>query len=166
MREKILLLPILLFSSFAFSQQNEEITRIIIVRHAEKNNDGTKNPSLSAEGKLRAERLNKMLREFKIDKLYATPYARTNETLQPIATERKMEINKYSASDKDFAKNVISNERGKTIVIAGHSNTCPTLVNNLIKEDKYKELDENEYGKLWILTFRNEQPADCILLNY
>lgn len=166
MRGKILLLPILLFSFFAFSQQNEEITRIIIIRHAEKNDDGTKNPSLSAEGKLRAERLNKMLNEFKIDKLYATPYARTTETIQPIATERKLEINKYSASDKDFSKNTISNERGKTIVIAGHSNTCPALVNTLIKEEKYKELDENEYGKLWILTFRNEQPADCILLNY
>ena len=166
MKKNILLLPILLFSSFAFSQQNEEITRIIIVRHAEKNDDGSKNPSLSAEGKLRAERLNKMLSEFKIDKLYATPYARTKETLEPIATTRKLEINKYGPLDKDFAKNLVNNEKGRTIVLAGHSNTCPPLVNALIKEEKYTELDESDYGKIWILTFRNEQPADCILLNY
>lgn len=165
MKKNILLLPILLFSSFVFSQ-NGELTRIIIVRHAEKNNDGTQNPSLSAEGKLRAERLNKMLSEFQIDKLYATPYARTKETLQPIATARKLEISKYGLLDKDFPKNLISNENGKTVVIAGHSNTCPPLVNTLIKQDKYEELDESDYGKIWILTFRNEQPVDCILLNY
>ena len=95
MRKNIFLLPILLFSSFVFSQQPKEITRIIIVRHAEKNKDGSDNPSLSAEGKLRAERLNKMLSEFKIDKLYATPYARTNETLQPIAIARKIQITNF-----------------------------------------------------------------------
>lgn len=166
MKEKILLLPILLFSSFVFAQQNEGITKIIIVRHAEKNKDNSDNPSLSADGKIRAERLNKMLSELKIDKLYATPYARTHETLQPIAIARKMQIANFSPSDKDFAKNLVYNEKGKTIVIAGHSNTCPALVNNLIKEDKYKELDESDYGKIWILTFRNEQPTDCILLNY
>lgn len=165
MKKNILLLPILLFSSFAFSQ-NGELTRIIIVRHAEKNNDGTQNPSLSAEGKLRAERLNKMLNEFQIDKLYATPYARAKETLQPIAAARKLEINKYGPLDKDFAKNLVGNEKGKTIVIAGHSNTCPPLVNALIKQDKYEELDESDYGKIWILTFRDDQPTDCILLNY
>ena len=166
MKKNILLLPLLFFSSFAFSQESEEITRIIIVRHAEKNDDGTKNPSLSAAGKLRAEKLNKMLNEFKIDKLFSTPYARTTETLQPIATSRKLEINNYSPSDKNFAINLVHNEKGGTIVIAGHSNTCPSLVNSLINDTKYKDLDENDYGKIWIMTFKNEKLTDCILLNY
>lgn len=162
----ILLLPILLFSTSVFSQQQEQITRIIIVRHAEKKEDGSKNPSLSEEGKIRAERLNKMLSDFPIDKLYATPYARTKETLEPIAKTRKLEINKYGPLDKEFAKNLVHNEMGKTILLAGHSNSCPPLVNLLIKEDKYNILDESDYGKIWILTFRNEQLSDCLLLNY
>lgn len=169
MKKNILLLPILLFSSFGFSQkntENDEITRIIIVRHAEKNDDGTKNPSLSEMGKSRAERLGKMLSEFKIDKLFSTPYARTTETLLPIATSRKLEINNYNPGDKSFATNLLNTVKGQTIVIAGHSNTCPDLVNTLINDAKYKNLDESDYGKIWIVTFKGETLIDCILLNY
>lgn len=168
MKKTFLLLTVVLFSSFGFSQENipEQITRIIIVRHAEKKDDGTKNPSLSEAGKVRAEKLNKMLSEFKIDILFSTPYARTTETLQPIAISRKLEIINYNPSDKGFATNLIQNEKGKIIVIAGHSNTCPELVNSLINMPKYKDLDETDYGKIWIITLRNDKPADCILLNY
>lgn len=166
MKKNILLIPILLFSSLSFSQtENEETTRIIIVRHAEKS-DNSKNPALSEAGKIRAEKLNKMLAEFKIDKLYSTPYTRTMQTLQPIAVSRKLEINNYDPGDTDFAKKLIQAEKGKTIVIAGHSNTCPLLVNSLIDFQKYQDIDETDYGKIWIVTFKNEHLTDCILLNY
>ncbi len=169
MKKNIFLIPILFFSSFGFSQkniENEAITRMIIVRHAEKNDDGTKNPSLSDAGKVRAEKLSKMLNEFKIDKLFSTPYARTIETLQPIATSRKLEINNYNPGDKSFAANLFNTVKGQTIVVAGHSNTCPDLVNTLINDTKYKNLDVSDYGKIWIVTFKGETLTDCILLNY
>ncbi len=169
MKANLILLPILLFSSFGFSQkkeETEEITRIIIVRHAEKIDDGTKNPALSEAGTVRAEKLNKMLLEFEIDKLFSSPYLRTTATLQPIAASRKLEINSYSPSDKNFAASLLQNEKGKTIVVAGHSNTCPDLVNSLIKKPKYQALDESDYGKIWIVTFKDEKLLDCIVLNY
>jgi 2,3-bisphosphoglycerate-dependent phosphoglycerate mutase len=169
MRKNILLFPILFFSSFGFSQKNsanEEVTRIIIVRHAEKNDDGTKNPSLSEAGKARAERLSKMLGEFPIGALFSTPYARTTETLQQLAASRKLEITNYNPGDKSFASNLVHSQKGKTIVITGHSNTCPALVNSLINETKYKDLDESDYGKIWIVTYKNEKLTDCIVLNY
>lgn len=169
MKQNILLLPILFFSSLGFSQKKpaeELITRIIVVRHAEKAEDGTKNPSISEVGKTRAERLNKMLKEFTIDKLYSTPFARTMQTLQPIASSRNLKINDYHPSDKNFATNLLQNEKGKTIVVAGHSNTCPEIVNTLINSPKHKDVDEDDYGKIWIVTFKNDQLTDCILLNY
>jgi phosphohistidine phosphatase SixA len=169
MKKNILLLPILFFSSFGFSQKKtteEQITRILIVRHAEKADDGTKNPSLSDAGKIRAERLNKMLSEFSIDKLYSTPYARTTETIQPIASSRNLAITNYNPSDKNFALNLFKIEKGKTTVVVGHSNTGPGLANFLINETKYYDLDESDYGKIWIITFKNDKLIDCILLNY
>lgn len=167
MKKNILLIPILFFSSLSFSQkEKDQITRIIIVRHAEKNIDGSKNPSLSEAGKSRAEKLNLMLTEFKIDRLFSTPYARTTQTLEPIAASRKLEIGSYNPDDKDFAKNLISRQKGKTMVIAGHSNTCAALVNSLVNEHKFQDIDESDYGKIWIVTFKNEQLYDCILLNY
>lgn len=169
MKNNILLLPVLFFSSLGLSQKKaaeEQATRIIVVRHAEKAEDGTKNPSISEAGKARAERLNKMLKEFTIDKLYSTPFARTTQTLQPLASSRNMEIDQYNPSDKNFAISLLQSHKGKTVVVAGHSNTCPEIVNALIKSPKYKDVDEDDYGKIWIVTFKNDKLSDCILLNY
>jgi 2,3-bisphosphoglycerate-dependent phosphoglycerate mutase len=147
-----------------FSQ--DEITKIIVVRHAEKENDGTKNPSLSEVGKIRAEKLKNFFTDVKIDKLYSTNYKRTIETLQPIAASKKLDIVNYNPNDLNFGKNLISMDKGKTVLVVGHSNTCPKLVNSLIDESKYQNLDENDYGKIWIVTFKNDKKIDCILLNY
>lgn len=147
-----------------FSQ--DEITKIIVVRHAEKENDGTKNPSLSEAGKIRAEKLKDLFVDVKIDKLFSTNYKRTIETLQPIAASKKLDIVNYNPNDLNFAKNLISMDKGKTVLVVGHSNTCPKLVNSLIDESKYQNLDENDYGKIWIVTFKNDKKIDCILLNY
>ena len=56
MRKVLLLLFGLTF--FLVSGQDKEnlITKVIVVRHAEKANDRTKNPSLSEEGQNRAKR--------------------------------------------------------------------------------------------------------------
>ncbi|WNM19983.1 phosphoglycerate mutase family protein [Flavobacterium capsici] len=147
-----------------FSQ--DEITKIIVARHAEKENDGTKNPSLSEAGKIRAEKLKDLFVDVKIDKLFSTNYKRTIETLQPIAASKKLDIVNYNPNDLSFAKDLISTEKGKTVLVVGHSNTCPKLVNSLIDESKYQNLDENDYGKIWIITFKNDKKIDCILLNY
>lgn len=144
----------------------DAITKIIIVRHAEKENDGTKNPHLSEIGKKRAKKLNTLFAEEKIDRLYSTPYLRTIETLQPLSISKKLDIINYNPNDVNFAQNLILNEKGKTIIIAGHSNTSPNLVNTLINESKYQDLDETDYDKIWIITFKNEEKTDCILLNY
>lgn len=169
MTNKIAIIFILLISSITFSQEKTsttDVTKIIIVRHAEKMNDGSKNPLLSEIGKLRAEKLKELFTDVKIDKLFSTPYLRTIETLQPLAITRNLKTIEYNPSDKIFAENLLQNEKGKTIVIVGHSNTCPELVNKLISETKFIALDENEYGKIWIITFKNEKLIDCFLLNY
>lgn len=142
------------------------VTKIILLRHAEKEKDGSKDPKLSKEGMLRAEKLNFMLSDFSIDKLFATAYIRTQKTLGVVSKSRNISITNYDARDKNFAKQLVKNEMGKTIIVAGHSNTIPALVNALIKEDKYKDLSEEEYGKLWILTFSNEELIDCSLFNF
>jgi hypothetical protein len=54
---------------------------------------------------------------------------------------------------------------GQTIIIAGHSNTAPDLVNQLLNEKKYASLNENEFGKIWILTVNSGKVLSCILLN-
>jgi 2,3-bisphosphoglycerate-dependent phosphoglycerate mutase len=160
----------LLFTALSLAQTSNEyrtaITKIIIVRHAEKADDGTKNPPLSPEGLQRAERLSTMFSDVNISKLYATPYLRTNQTLAPLSQKFNIVIESYDSSDADFAKNLVQKNKGKTIVVAGHSNSSPMLVNRLIQSEKYQKLDESVFSKMWMLTFENEQLIDCIVLNY
>lgn len=162
-------LSLLIVFSFAFignAQDNTStLTKIILVRHAEKADDGTKNPSLSNEGILRAEKLNSLLSDIKIDSLYATPYKRTEQTLEVVSKKRNVKILSYNPSDKLFSENLLKN-KGKTMLVAGHSNTIPALVNTLIKNNKYVQLAETEFGKIWMLTFKNDEFIDCVLLNY
>jgi broad specificity phosphatase PhoE len=165
--KKLLLLFLSLAFFFSSGQEKEAyITKVILVRHAEKADDGTRNPSLSEAGKTRAKRLAEMLKDIKIDEAYSTPYKRTTETITPICLANQITIQSYDAFKPTNIEEAVKNGSGKTIIVAGHSNTVPFLVNTLIKEEKFTEMDESDYGKLWILTFRNHKLVDITLLNY
>ncbi|MCW3087421.1 MAG: phosphoglycerate mutase, partial [Sediminibacterium sp.] len=59
----------------------------------------------------------------------------------------------------------LSQMTGKTIIVAGHSNTTPALVNLLIKENRYPNLDDSVYNKLWIVTVKDGK-ADVKEITY
>lgn len=169
MKKTILIILFYLIIVPSFGQNdsinNTEKTQFILVRHAEKL-DASKNPELSELGKKRAEKLNELLKDVAVDKLYATNYLRTQNTLRPISQRTNLTIETYDPNDINFSSNLISENEGKTVVISGHSNSTPRLVNQLIGKEVYKPLDENEYGKIWIITFLGNAFVSCIVLNY
>jgi broad specificity phosphatase PhoE len=169
MKKLLILIFLICFSVTNFAQKENDslykITKLILVRHAEKN-DSSNDPELSEKGKLRAQKLSDLFADMKIDKLYSTPYNRTKQTLAIVATEKGLAIEKYNPSDVSFSTILLENNLGKTALIVGHSNTIPNLVNFLIGENKYKQLEENEFGKIWVLTFIDKNLVDCVLLNY
>lgn len=150
----------------ALTNKEFTITKIILLRHAEKGTDGNNNPELTFKGEERAKKLAFLLEDFKIDKIFATPFVRTEKTVAFLATKKGLAITKYEAKDQGFATYLLEKEKGKTIVVVGHSNTIPFLVNKLMGKDIYEELTESEYGKLWVLTFSNSTLIDSSLFNY
>lgn len=115
----------------------------------------TADPPLSEAGNLRAQRLITVLKSYKPDIIYSTNYIRTKATVTPLAGKFGKEIELYDpAKQAAFAEKLLS-EKGKTIVIAGHSNTIPALANLLIRENKYARLDESVYNQLWVIQIRN-----------
>ena len=52
---------------------------------------------------------------------------------------------------------------GKTILIVGHSNTVPNMVNQIIKENKYVDIAENQFGNLYIITLFENQTQSQLL---
>jgi hypothetical protein len=53
---------------------------------------------------------------------------------------------------RDWSSDVCSSD---LILIVGHSNTSPKLVNLLLKKDQFKDLDESIYDSYWIVTSKN-----------
>ena len=155
MIKKTQTLVLVLFLGFPLSlnaYQNDSTT-VILARHAEKMDDGTKNPPLTIRGKERAMHLYTVLSDFKINTIYSTPYKRTMFTAQPTADSLGLEIQTYNFDAlEEFLGLVISENSGKAVLIVGHSNTTPFLVNMILGEDTFEQLGENDYGDLFIVT--------------
>jgi len=164
--KKLLFLAIFFCLPKMISAQETVITKIILVRHAEKAEDGTKNPPLSENGRQRAQKLVDFLAFEKIDAIYATPYLRTRQTVEPLSKDKNVDIVEYLPGKSEETTRELLKNVGKTTVVVGHSNTIPLLVNTLIGEEKYIQLPEEEFGKIWILIFDNHQLIDCSVYTY
>ena len=89
----------LLFAAVAQSKS------IYLVRHAEKADDGTKDPVLTDAGQQRAKNLAVILSAAGIKKVYATDYQRTQLTAKPLADRLGITVTSYNPSDlTDFAE--------------------------------------------------------------
>ncbi len=138
-----------------------QTTTFILLRHAEKDTSHAGSPMMKADpplskaGEARAERLLEVLKEYNPDMIYSTNYIRTKATATPLAKKFSKEIQIYDPKNLAAFAEQIMQQTGKTVVVIGHSNTTPALVNLLIKEAKYPNLDESVYNQLWIVTIEN-----------
>ena len=157
--KKVITLCSFLLMACLFTQA--QTTTIILLRHAEKDTSTAgstmmqANPALSKEGEMRAASLPEVLKAYTPDLFYSTDYTRTRSTITPLAKKFGKEIAVYDPRKlADFAAE-LQKITGKTIVVAGHSNTTPALVNLLIGEKKYPNLDESVYNQYWVVTIND-----------
>ncbi|MCH8863426.1 MAG: histidine phosphatase family protein [Proteobacteria bacterium] len=114
---------------------------IYLIRHAEKVDDGTRDPSLNEAGRARAEWLADWFAGRGITAIYSSEFKRTLETVAPLSVRLNMPIAPY---DPRALEDVVTRLRAAegVIVVSGHGNTTPALVNMLIGEDRYADLAE------------------------
>lgn len=155
-------LSILLLVAFSYTPSGE--TKIILVRHAEKDTMGGSNPGLTADGVNRAERLSQSFPGISPDEFYSTNYIRTVATVTPWAKIAGKKVQLYDAKSQTAFATLLKQPLGKTIVIAGHSNTVPPLVNLLLGQEKYSLLKDNEYDKIFVITINGEIIKDTVML--
>jgi 2,3-bisphosphoglycerate-dependent phosphoglycerate mutase len=136
----------------ALAQSESKLTTFILVRHAEKESDGTKDPALTEKGQERANRLAALLKRTQISAIYSTPFQRTRQTIRPLATEQELSIAEYDPFDKELLGKLLATYSGGCVVLSGHSNTTPALVNRLIGEERFDQLSEDDYGNIFIVT--------------
>jgi 2,3-bisphosphoglycerate-dependent phosphoglycerate mutase len=163
MKKNLLVILLCVLFTTAWSQ---EITTVILIRHAEKMSDGSKDPELTDEGKARAIRFADLLKETKVDAIFSTMVKRTQNTVAPLALSKSLTVMPYQPMKGEVIDEMIKTFAGKTIVICGHSNTTPWTVNKLIGKEEYKDFADTAYSNLMIVTLAGNGKSKVTHLLY
>ncbi|MGI8812622.1 MAG: SixA phosphatase family protein [Pyrinomonadaceae bacterium] len=142
---------------------------IILVRHAEKETSAmtdTSDPVLSTDGAQRAERLRKLIGKYRPGAVFSTDYKRTRATAGPIAKTRRVVVEIYDPKNNADLIDRIMKSRTKRFVVVGHSNTIPDLANLLTKKELFKNLDDAEYGVIWVIRLKDGRVKKTEILQY
>lgn len=150
-----------------YQQTGQKLTTVILIRHAEKLANGSKNSELSEAGKKRALLFADIMAKTKVDAVYSTDFKRTENTVVPLAKAQNLSVLKYEGGNLKEIDDLLSKWKGGTIVICGHSNTTPSIVNHLTgNKDEYKSFEDIDYGNLIIVTLADKGAAKIIWLRY
>lgn len=162
---------IFMFAANAMAQKHE--MTFILLRHAEKDAAPGINridPDLSAAGAERARRLIEITKLYKPEQIFSTVYKRTRQTAAPLSEAvrpgYRIQTQGYDFNKlEELAANLLKSN-ARTIVIVGHNNTTPEMANILIKQEKYKQLAESEYDKIWIIKIKNGKVREEKVITY
>lgn len=164
--KRVLLFALIIFTCSQTGFAQEKLTTFVLIRHAEKASNGTRDPGLTTEGEARAERLKELFKNADLAAIYSTPYKRTRSTVAPLAKATSLEINEYNPRGTAFLNDIMKAHAGGTIIISGHSNTTPFVANALLGNDQFKQLDESEYNKIFVVTVSEVGKGTVTMLNY
>lgn len=162
MKNILFIIVLLVFSCKNEAEQKKETatteTTYYFIRHAEKDkSDPTnKNPSLTKEGKLRAQNWANYFKTINLDAVYSTNYIRTMQTATPTAKEKQLDIKNYEPK-QEYYQAFKAQNKGKNVLVVGHSNTTPQFVNAVINQNVYKDIDETENNNLFIVTINKDK---------
>jgi len=128
-------------------------TVVLLVRHAEKADDGTPDPPLTERGQQRAACLAAMLHDLAPTHLLTTDYQRTRATLEPLAAATGLQPVVIDAKDAAAWSQALAElPPGSRAVVAGHSNTLPRLVaelgSRLSALDPQGNVPDDDYDRL------------------
>lgn len=146
--------------------------QLILVRHAEKADDGTRDPALSEAGQARAQALAKALQDAGVQAVYATPYKRTRMTAAPLATAAGTRVTvrdivgDVATDAATFASELREKHPGSVVVIVGHSNTIAPLANALLGRQALQDLGEHEYDRMLVVTLPDDAPPRLVEARY
>lgn len=164
--KKLLLLTIVLASLLSCAQEKNtgDVTVYYFIRHAEKDrsNPQLTDPHLTEKGKERAQKWATVFGQVNFDAVYSTDYSRTLQTARPTATRQQLDIISYDPKTlhiEEFKRDT----RGKTVLVVGHSNTTPMLVNALLGRKKYADIEDNNNANLYIVTVTPNSISDMVL---
>jgi phosphohistidine phosphatase SixA len=149
------------------NERAEEITTVILVRHAEKELVGD-DPELTPAGAERALALAHVVGEVNVSAVYATPFARTRNTALPLADLLGLEVSVVAPGQSfavEMAEIVRTEHVGETVVIVSHSNTTPAIIGEL-GVTPIPTIEDDEYDDLYVVTITSGGKVSLLPLRY
>lgn len=162
MKYLLITIALISFEHILYAQQDAGVTKIYIVRHAERgalnsNND----PEINEAGKARAGDLLRALQNEGIQKIYVSQYRRTQMTADSLRITAGIDTVHYKADNSgDELINAIMqhSDFGKTILIIGHSNTIPKIIRKFgVLDYPQENIPDAGFDDLFLITYKNEK---------
>ncbi|MCP4406113.1 MAG: amidohydrolase family protein, partial [bacterium] len=140
-------------------------TIVFIVRHAEKSASSGDVP-LTAAGQARAQALADLLGQAGVSAIFASEFVRTQQTVEPLARQLGLDIRQIPVADvEDLVDQILSAHAGEVVMVAGHSNTVPVIIQKL-GGDVIPFIPETEFDNLYVVTIHAPGIAEVVHLNY
>jgi broad specificity phosphatase PhoE len=153
--------------------ESQATTTIIFVRHAEKQEAPAGDPELTEAGRRRVAELTRQLADADVvagvDAIYSTPFKRTMQTAEPLAAALDLPVHPYDPDPEDpeaMLDDIVRRNKGKIILIVGHSNTIPELIAELGASKRVPPIADNEYDNIYIISIPWFGKTKTIRLRY
>lgn len=157
----------------AAAHAQDSPTVVIVIRHAEKAAEGGDDPGLSEAGQKRAQELVELAEEAGVAAAYTTQYKRSQDTAKPLAARLSIpvtpvEINRENAGayPATLAKNVLAKHAGQVVLVIGHSNTVPALVEAFGGKRPAAIDDATEFDRVFVLVVPKSGGVKLIKTRY
>ena len=142
-------------------------TTIIVVRHAEKAAEPAADPWLTVAGAVRSNALAALVSDAGVRAIISTQFARTRMTATAAAgmLELPVEVLDARLTARATADSILAKHRGKTVLVVGHSNTVPAIVEAL-GAPKPADICDAGYDNVFIVTVPVTGTASVVRLHY
>ncbi|GJL66083.1 MAG: hypothetical protein NPIRA05_10540 [Nitrospirales bacterium] len=158
----LLTVILVLIGNWTHTFAADTTTTFYVVRHAERPT-GIDSDRLTFLGAQRAEALRRLLHAVPLAAIYSTDTRRTWETGTPTAIAAGIAITPYGKPGDDldvWVREWKENYKGKNVLIVGHSNTVPLIVQQLNNDQGHFEFEEHEYDNLFIVKMVEDHHPD------
>lgn len=148
--------------------QSTQETTVVLVRHAEKAASPADDPPLNPAGEARARDLWAALRDAGVSTVVTTQFARTRATAQPTASALGIVPTVVGATSPTHVQDVVTEIRrhpGKTVLVVGHSNTVPAIVEALGAK-RPSAICDSRYDDMFIVTIAGDGKASAVHARY
>ena len=150
------------FIGETFAAETPDSFTIYLVRHAEKQADGSRDPELTEIGVKRSEKLADWFVGKDIENIWSSDYKRTRNTATPILAKLDINLTLYDPGNLTELTETLLAQQHNALVV-GHSNTTPQVA-RLLCNCEIADMDESEYDRLIVVSVTgNETNVRTIL---